>query len=891
MSDADKSKPAWPLRLGLAGLRAIRPLVPQPRRAAWLQEWEAELRHLWGALEERGPVGLRQRLDLLRRASGALPDAAWLRRQFTLDSELFHDAAHGLRLLRRSPSFAAAATLVLALALGSSIALFAVVDVLVLRPLPYPEPERLLTLWQTNPRQRVEKDDLSPGNFLDWRERSRSFEILAAAIPWSRDWIDAPEPESWPGIRVTEGFFDALGVRPLFGRTFRADEHVAGRDRVMLLSHALWRRHFASDPAVVGRAVRFDDGVFTIIGVLPPDFDLGLLPRTGGRWWFSPHVVAEHERRTRGSAWWHAVGRLKRGVTPSAARAELETLSKDLASENPRTNEGVAAVLIPLHQHLVSGIRPALVALGFGAALLLLIAWANVAGLLLARLLAREREFAVRASLGAGRARLLRQLLAETAMLVGCGGISGLLLAGAAIRALVRLSPVAVPRAEAIQLDARVLGFALGLFLLTTFACALLPALRLLRRDLVTRAREGRTLSGGRERARRALVVAQLALALTLLTASGLLLRSVTGLLRIDPGFQRERLLALQVFAWDRNRSLEKRARFFEEVEARLTGVPGVAGAGAVSMMPFSEAAIDIRTPAQVEGRPAAEAGQEPNVYLSIATPGYFETMRIALRRGRLLDARDSLRETKVVVINEALQRRLFAGEDPLGRRIAVRWEGKPLVAEVVGIVASVHQARLEREAAPELYLSHAQVPFGSMTLVVRTQTDPAALLRECQRAVWAVDPLQTFARTALVDELVTRTVADRRFLMYVAGVFALVSLLLSGVGAYALLSYLVTGRTREIGVRVALGARSGQILALVLREGMLLLGIGLTLGLGGALAAGRALQGFLFGIEPHDPATLLLVSAAVAAVGLLASGLPAGRAARIDPVRALRAE
>ncbi len=889
MSDTTPPSP-WPLRLGVLVLRALSPLVPPSRREAWLQEWDAELRHRWARLETLGPVGWGPRLELLRRVSGALPDAAWLRRQFTLDSDLAHDLRHGLRLLRRGPGFALAATLVLALAHGSAIALFAVLDALVVRPLPYPDPDRLVTLWQTNPRERLAKDDLSPGNFLDWRERARSFEGLAAAIPWSLDWIDSKEPEAWPGIQVTEGFFDLLGTPPALGRLFDRDEHVKGRSNVLLLSHALWTTHFGGDPGVVGRTVRFDEGVYTVVGVLPSGFDLGLLPRSGGRWWFSPHVVADHERRTRGSAWWHAVGRVRTGITLREAQAELDAMSSVLATENPRTNEGVRAVLLPLHEHLVSAIRPALVALLAGAALLLALAWSNAAGLLLARIQQREREFAVRASLGAGRVRLLHQLAAETGLLVGLGTLAGLLLAGTAVRLLLRSSPVAVPRAATIAIDGRVLAFALGLTLLTTLACALLPALRLLRGSMLVRAREGRALGGSPERARRALVVSQLALALTLLAASGLLLRSVVRLLSIDPGFKRDRLLALQVFAWDRNRTPEKRARFFEEVEARVTAVPGVASVGAVSMMPFSEGSIDIRTPVQLEGQPG-EAGQERNVYVSIATPRYFETMRIALRRGRTLDARDATSAAPVAVINEALERRLFPGEDALGRRLTARWEGKPRSVEVVGVVASVNQARLETDAAPELYLPHAQAPFGSMTLVVRTATEPRALLRDCQRAVWSFDPLQTFARTSIVEQLVERTVADRRFLMYVASAFAAVALLLSGVGGYSLLSYLVAGRTTEIGVRVALGARAGQIVTLVLGEGVLLLAIGTSLGLLGALGAGRALQGYLFGVTPYDPATLAAVSVAVVAVGLLAFGLPAARAARIDPARALRGE
>jgi len=703
-------KRSLPLRFCLGMIQAVSLLVPRARRAAWRQEWEAEIRHRSGSRSSAASGG---DLELVRRALGALPDAAWLLRQLTLDSEILQDVRHALRLLGRAPGIAAALLIVLGTAFGAVIALFAISDALVLRPLPFAEAERLVTVWQTNPREKLDKDDVSPANFLDWRESVTGFSGLAAAIPYAYDWLDATEPESWSAVQVTEGFFDVVGARPLLGRTFSKDEHASGRANVMVLTHRLWRQHFAADPHVVGRTVRLGAGVFTVVGVLAEDFELGLFS-SGNRWLYTPHVVADHERRTRGSAWWNVVGRLKPGASVAAVQAELDEVSKRLAAENPRSNEGVRAPIMPLREHLIGGVRPALLTLVCGGLMLLLIAWANVSGLLVARAQARELEFAVRASLGAGRARLMRQTLTETLLFAGAGAVIGLGLAAAAVRALVRLAPVPVPRLALAGIDARAIGFAMALALVTALVCAFLPMLRLGRARLVARAREGRAL-GTRQAARRSLVVSQLALALVLLSACGLLLRSVAGLLSIDPGFQKDQLLALQVFAWTRNRTPASRAAFFEEAQARVASVPGVAGVGAVSMMPFSESAIDIKSPLSVEGKPV-EPGSEPRVYMSVASAGYFDAMRIRLLRGRGFLASDALGGAPVAVINEVLSQSVFGGEDPLGRRLSVRFDGQPVLAEVVGVVAPVRQARLERAAAPEVYVPHAQFPFGSMT-------------------------------------------------------------------------------------------------------------------------------------------------------------------------------
>ena len=487
--------PVLRLCLGLIDLASR--LVPAAQRPGWRQEWEAELLHRWDWMERQRRVGPRQQADLVRRVMGALPDAAWLRRQLTLDADVVHDIRHGIRLLRRESGFAGAAVAVLALGLASTTAIFTLVDTLLLRRLPYPDPDRIVMAWQSNPRERLEKDEVAPANFLDWRERSRSFEVLAAAIPFSYDYTGGDVPEVFFAAQVTEDFFRALGVRPALGRAFLREEHQKGREKVAVISDGLWRRRFAADPSLVGRTIPLENEAYTVVGVLPAEFDPGLLPSSGIRELWTPHVQAEHERRIRGTGWWNVVGRLKPEVSLAQAREEMRTVAAVMASEHPRTNSNVTATLQLFRDHLTAGVRPALHLLAGAVALVLLIAWANVAGLLLARGTRREREMAVRASLGAGQGRLVRQLLAENALIAILGCAVGLALASWGVGAIVSLSPINVPRLHQVQLDGRVFGFAALITVLTTLGCGMLPALRL------SRPRLGKSLREGARTARR----------------------------------------------------------------------------------------------------------------------------------------------------------------------------------------------------------------------------------------------------------------------------------------------------------------------------------------------------------------------------------------------------
>jgi putative ABC transport system permease protein len=888
------ARPGFVLRACLALLRAASRLVPRHQREGWLHEWRAEVLHRWQKLEERRELGARAQAELARRVMGALPDAVWLRRQLTLDADLVHDLRHGLRVLRREGGSTVAAACVLGLGLGASTAVFGVVDALLLRPLPYREPDRIVTLWQTHPQRPGERGEVAPANFLDWRERLRAFEHVAAANPWAYDYTGGAEPEVVFAIRVTEGFLEALGTTPVHGRGFLPEEYRAGRERVALVAHGLWQRRFGGDPGVVGRAIPLDGQPYTVVGVLPADFEPGLLPTAGERGLYTPHVVEEHDRVVRGSAWWNVVARLAPGVSATAARHDLDRVARELAAEHPRTNAASGIALVPLAEHLTAGVRPALRLLVGAVALLLLLTWANVAGLLLARGKAREGELRVRASLGASRSRLGRQLVAENALVALAGGALGLALARWGMQAIVTLSPVDVPRLGQVGLSGRVLAFALAAALVSALACGLLPALRFSRPGAGTTllaAERTSTRALRREPLRQGLVVGELAIALVLLAGAGLLVRSFERLSATDPGFRKDGVLALQVFARDRQTTPEARTRFFEDTLGSLAGLPGVEAAGAVSRMPFIEANIGIRSSLQVEGGRELPPDEAPRVFLSTATPGYFEAMGIALLSGRPFDERDHAGRPTVALINQALAREHFGDGSPLGRRLRLRFGGRELRAEVVGVVASAKHERLEDAPEPEAFLPHAQTGFGSMTYVLCTRVDPASLTAAAKRRIREHDPLLAFYRTASLRELVAKSLAERRFLLVLISGFAGIAALLASVGLYGLLSFLAGERRREIGVRMALGAEARDIVRLVLRQGLRLVAPGLGLGLLAALFATRALAGALYGVSHADPLTLAGVAALTALVPLAACYLPARRALRVDPCVTLRSE
>ena len=869
--------PFW-LRICLAIVHVFGTLVPRASRRGWRREWEAEFR-------ARGDVALDwpAQLDLVRRAFGAFPDAAWLRRQFTSDAELVHDVRHTVRMLRTAPGFGVAVVLILSLGIGGTVAIATMLDTLVLRPLPYENADRVVTLWQRPP---AGPDDVAPGNFIDWRDRSTSFERLAAVVPYSYDYIEGGQPEVLFGAQVTEGFFEALGVRPLLGRTFAPEEHHRGGRQVAVITYGLWQRRFRGDPAIVGQPLSLDGQTRTVVGVLPPDFGPQLLPRPGELSVWAPKVILEHEPRIRASAWWNVVGLLKPGVSLADAQAEMTSIASALARQYPGTNEQVGVEVVPLRDHLMGPVKTPLFVMLAAVILVLGIGCANVASLMLARGIHREREFAIRAALGAGRARLVRQLAFESLLLAAISTAVGLAVAQAVIRSVVALGPADVVRLQEAVIDGRIVAFAVGLAAMTAFTFGLLPAVQFSRAG--SDAIRERHAHAPRASLRRGLVAAEVALAVVLLTSAGLLLRSFGRLIAVDPGFVPHNVVALQVFANDRNPTDARVRSFVAATFERLRQIPGVEAVGSTSAMPFANANINIRTPLRIAGRETAPADL-PQAYLTIATPGYFRAMAIPLREGRFLEDTDGEKAQRVVVISDALRRREWGQASPIGAHVKFQFQGKPYEAQIVGVVSQIRHERLDRAPRAEIFVPMEQMPFASITYVLRTSADPVATIDAAKQAVWAVDPLQTIYDSGRVDGMIAASVVRQRFSTTLVSAFAVAALVLCAIGVYGVISFMTAQRTREIGVRMALGADASTIRTMVLREGGAVVMVGLVCGLLGTWLSTRYLQALLFEVDAFDPVTLASVCAVLGAVAITACYFPARRATRVDPLIALR--
>jgi putative ABC transport system permease protein len=602
-------------------------------------------------------------------------------------------------------------------------------------------------------------------------------------------------------------------------------------------------------------------------------------------------AVEESELQSRSSGYWQVAGRLADGRSLDDARAEMDAIAAQIEAERPRTNQGSRVAVLPFREHLVGDVRPAVTLFAWAVAAVLLIACVNVTNLLLARGVFRQQELAVRTALGASRARLVGQLLAESLLVSTLGGLVAVVLAAGAVRLVAALGPREVLWIDTLRLDAAAFAFAAALCGVVAVAAGIVPALRATAVGLQSPGSRTMTASRSHRRLRSVLVAAEVALALMLTAGCSLLLRSFVNLLNVDTGFQGRGVAVLQVFAWDRNPDPPARRTYFERVVARLTALPGVESAGAVSAMPFIEANIDIRGVFRVLGQPAPAPGEEPRASFNVATPGYFEALRIPLVRGRHLDARDGADAPRVAVISSALAARYWRDRDPIGDRVSLRFAGQPLEAEIVGIIGAIRHEGLADQPRLELLLPHAQFPTGSMTLVARTSLDPALLIEPAKAAAWEVDPLQTFYRTATLDELVGRTLVTRRFALMVLTGFALLALLLAAAGLYGVLSSIVSQYRREIGVRLALGARWADIVRLVLSRGIAVAAAGVVAGLIAVAGGARVMRGFLFSVGPTDPLALGGSALLMLLVAAVACYLPARRAASADPVEVLRVE
>ena len=806
-----------------------------------------------------------------------------------MSSETVRELSRSWRRLWRAPGFTLLATLTLGLAIGANTAIFSLVEGVLLRPLPFADPGRLVTIWEDHSRGGGnDRVGLAPSTVEDFR-RARSLAGLAAQ--WSSPFTltGAGEPRSVSGAQVSPEYFRVLGVRPQLGRTF--DPRSAAAEPEVVLGNSLWRDRFGADPGVIGRKVVLSEHPYTVIGVMPADFRIPLFfqePQDSAELWVPLRVPPP--MRGYGARILQGVGRLKPGSTPESLRSELAAFGLRLAGEVPDEWRGVGVAVVPLEEQLVGSVRRILFLLQAGAAAILLIACANLASLLLARALERGQEMSVRAAFGASRARLARLLLGESLVLALLGGALGLLLGAWGTRLLVALAPPDTPRLQDVHLDPAVFAFALGLALLAGFGLGLAPALRTSRTDLQGALREGGRGGSGsvrQGRLRDALVVAQIALTLLLLAVAGLLGRSFLRLRGVDPGFDPARVLTFKI-ALPPSRYPEPagQTRFFEELVRRLGELPGVAAAGAITRLPLDTAWGS--GPVEIEGRASSGEGP-PRVGFRRITAGYFRTMAIPLRAGREFGPADRAGTKPVAIVNQTMARRFWPGRDAVGGRLRVASSPDGPWLEVVGVVGDAVYDSLASAATPEVFVPHAQAPTDWFQVVVRSTGDPLSVAGGVRGAVRALDRDLPIVALRPLAEHVSESIARPRFMTFLVGSFAAVALTLAAVGVFGLTAYAVARRTREIGIRVALGARQADVSGWLLRRSFRLTLLGLAVGLGlGALAA-RALAGQLYGVSAGDPATFAGGALFLAGVCLAAAYLPARRAARVDPIMALR--
>lgn len=810
-------------------------------------------------------------------------------------NSLLQDLGYALRQLRKSPGFACTAIVILGLGIGASTAIFSAVNPILFEPLPYPHAQRIMMIWYAGDDGSREAQTFH--TYRELAERSHTFDAIAVMKTWQPTLTGADQPERFEGQQVSASYFRALGVEPTMGRDFQASDDVLNGPKVVILSNGFWRRHFGNDSTIVGRQVKLDDDNYTVIGVMPLAFDNVLAP--SAEVWSPLQYDTGNITSPETREWGHhlrMVGQLKASVNIDQARSDLAWIAHTPVADFPRPawaslDKGLIAN--PLQDDMASGVKPALLAVLGAVILVLLIACVNVTNLLLARGAQRRGEFAMRAALGAARPRLIRQLLTESLLLSLMGGAFGMVVARFGVRALVALSPTELPRVNAIHVDGAVFAFALGITTIIGVVVGLIPALHASRGDLHLGVQQSSTRSaGGHQRTRRTLVVVEVAIALVLLVSAGLLLRSLQHLFAIDPGFDASHLLTMQVQeSGHRFDTDDARDRFFTQSLEAVRQVPGVTAAAFTSQLPLSGDFESFGVQFALDPSDNSEAGLRYAV-----SPGYFETMRMPLRRGRLLDEHDVAGAPVAIVISESFAKRKFPGRDPLGQRVRVGPDiGHPdrPWATIVGVVGDVKQASLALNNADAFYTATAQWAWVNsvQSLVIRTRGDAATLAPAIRNAIWSVDKDQPIVRVATMENMIAKSEAERHFVLILFEAFGLVALLLAATGIYGILSGSVTERIREIGVRAALGATPGNILVLVMRQGMALTALGVVIGISGALVASQALITLLFGVSRLDPVTYFGVIALLAGVSAIACAVPAWRAAQVDPSITLRAE
>jgi putative ABC transport system permease protein len=803
------------------------------------------------------------------------------------------DLRYGARILWKNPGFTLIAVITLALGVGANTAIFSVANTALLRPLPYQNPDELVMVWETAPKLGFPHNDVAPANFIDWRDQNRVFTQIAAFGGASLSLTGLGEPERIEGERVSASLFPLLGVAPALGRVFTEQEDRSEAQGVIVLSHSLWQRRFGGDTGIIGQSLTLNNHPYTVVGVMPAHFRF---PGREQEFWV-PMAFEPDEAAGRGDHYLSVVARLKPGVTRQQAQVEMDTIAARLQQQYPRTNTDQGVALIPLHEEFAGAIRKPLLILMGVVGFVLLIACANLTNLLLARATRRSSELTIRAALGASRMRLIRQLLTESVLLALSGGAVGALLAIWGVDLLETLIPENLAQARGVVVDGRVLGFSAAVSLLTGVVFGLAPALQISKLNLTEALKEGGRSgagSGSQGRLRGALVIGEIALSLVLLTGAGLMIKSFYRLTGVDPGFQADKSLTMRMhLSGEKYGDSVKRRTFYDHMLQQVQSIPGVQSAGVITQLPLTTQGLSFNF--SPEGQPPMPASNLPMAVFRVISQDYFRAMGIPLLRGRSFTPQDSADAQAVVVINRTMAERFWPGQEALGKRFKIGASDSPNpLMLVVGVVGDVRQSSLDQALKPEMYVSHLQdrrffaIPRD---LVVRTTGDPLALAAAARAEIWKLDKDLPLYRVRTVEQILSASVAGQRFNMLLLTVFAALALLLAAVGVYGLMSYATAQRTREIGVRLALGARASDVLRLVMKQGLILTISGVAIGLVGAFALTRLMTGLLFGVSATDPMTFTLIAALLTLVALAACWIPARRAARVDPMVALRYE
>jgi putative ABC transport system permease protein len=800
---------------------------------------------------------------------------------------LWNDFKYAVRTMWQRPGFTAVAVVTMALGIGANSAIFTVVNAVVLRPLPFADPAKIVLLSENNFSKGWNQFAVAPANFLDWRDQTRSPAEISAFRGRSYNLTGRGEPERLAGAAVSASLFSLLGVTPVIGRGFLPEEDSPGRSNVAVISYSLWQRRLYGDHDLTGQTISLNGATYAVVGVMPSSFKF---PNSPDVW--VPIALSAEDRKVRGAHYIHAIARLRDGVTLSQARAEMDSLAASLAERYPATNKNWGVNVTPLLDATVGKIRPMLFVLLGAVFLVLLIAVANVANLLVARAAGRGKEIAIRAALGASRRRLIRQLLTESITLSLMGGVLGLLLSLVGVRTLIAIDHDQIPRASGIDIDRWVLAFTIGISLVTGIAFGLAPALWSSRVNLNESLKEGGRASAGgpRPALRGILVISEIALTVPLLIGAGLLLRSFGRLQRVDPGFSAHSVLTMSVaLPGSKYAKPEQQSAFFQQVLERIGALQGVESGAAVSTLPLG-GSDDIEA-FLVEGQQYSDPANVPSANYYRVTPDYFRTLGIKLLSGRFFDNRDVAGSHRVAIINETLAEQYYAGLDPIGRRINVQENTRDSWREIVGVVANVRHYSIDAPTLLQIYDPLPQEPSGFMTVAVRTQGSPLGLSSAVRSQILAVDPDQPVAQIKTMEQYVDASTAQSRMSTILLIVFAALAAVLAGVGLYGVMAFSVAHRSHEIGVRMALGAGTPGVLKLIVTQAMAMATIGALIGAGGALGLTRLLSGLLYGTSATDPIVFGAVPLAVLAIALAACGLPALRATRIDPIVALRYE